>query len=73
VQPAFMKAYNYPGTHQGMLSRLTPELQARAEFTKEQLDRLAVEAVRACKVTPGTLDGKPERLTSRVTYVWQVE
>jgi hypothetical protein len=29
--------------------------------------------VRACKVTPGTLDGKPERLTSRVTYVWQVE
>jgi spermidine/putrescine-binding protein len=42
VQPAFMKAYNYPGTHQGMLSRLTPELQARAEFTKEQLDRLVV-------------------------------
>jgi hypothetical protein len=25
-----------------MLSRLTPELQARAEFTKEQLDRLVV-------------------------------
>ena len=39
----------------------------------KQLDRAAVEAVQRCKVTPGTLDGKPERLTSRVVYVWKLE
>ena len=38
----------------------------------KMLDRLALEAVRACKGTPGTLDGKPEKLTSRITYVWRI-
>jgi protein TonB len=36
------------------------------------LDRLTLEAVKACKGTPGTLDGKPEKLTSRVSYVWKI-
>ena len=40
IQPAFMKAYNYPGTNKDMLSRLSPELKERAEFSKEQLDKL---------------------------------
>jgi protein TonB len=39
----------------------------------KQLDRLTVEAVLACKGTPGTVDGKPQTLTSRVTYVWKIE
>jgi protein TonB len=38
----------------------------------KMLDRLTLEAVRACRVTPGTLDGKPETLTERVTYVWKI-
>jgi protein TonB len=39
----------------------------------KQLDRAALEAVQRCKVTPGTLDGKPEKLTATVTYVWKLE
>jgi putative spermidine/putrescine transport system substrate-binding protein len=40
VQPFVTKVFNYPGTNKGMVSRLTPELKERAEFTQEQLDRL---------------------------------
>jgi spermidine/putrescine-binding protein len=40
VQPFVTKVFNYPGTNKDMLSRLSPELQERAQFTKEQLDRL---------------------------------
>jgi protein TonB len=57
----------------GAVTEATVERSSGPTREHKQLDRLAVEAVRACKVTPGTLDGKPERLTSRVTYVWQVE
>ena len=39
----------------------------------KQLDRLALEAVKACKGTPGTLDGKPEKLTARVAYQWRLD
>ncbi len=37
------------------------------------LDRLALEAVKACKGTPGTIDGKPQKLTGRITYAWRLE
>ncbi len=40
VQPFVTKVFNYPGTNKDMLSRLTPELKERAQFTQEQLDRL---------------------------------
>jgi periplasmic protein TonB len=40
----------------------------------KMLDRLTLEAVRNCKgaVTPGTVDGKPQTLTSRVIYAWRI-
>jgi periplasmic protein TonB len=38
----------------------------------KMLDRLTLEAVLACKGKPGTVDGKPVKLTSRVTYVWKI-
>jgi putative spermidine/putrescine transport system substrate-binding protein len=40
IQPYVTRVYNYPGTNKDMLSRLSPELQARAQFTQAQLDRL---------------------------------
>ena len=51
-----------------------PRWKSRRAPSREHkmLDRLALEAVRACKGTPGTLDGKPEKLTSRITYVWRI-
>jgi protein TonB len=36
------------------------------------LDRATLDAVLACKGTPGTLDGKPEKLSSRIEYVWKL-
>ncbi len=39
----------------------------------KMLDRLALEAVKACKGTPGSLDGKSEKLTARITYVWKLD
>ena len=31
-----------------------------------------LEAVKACKGRPGMVDGKPERLSGRVEYVWKL-
>jgi protein TonB len=36
------------------------------------LDRATLEAVLACKGTPGTVDGKPEKLNARIEYVWRL-
>jgi periplasmic protein TonB len=57
----------------GVISEAVVEKSSGPTREHKQLDRAAVEAVKACRVTPGTLDGKPERLTSRVTYVWKLE
>ena len=38
----------------------------------KMLDRMTLEAVQACKGTPGTLDGKPEKLSGRIEYVWRL-
>ena len=38
----------------------------------KMLDRMTLEAVLACKGTPGTLDGKPEKLSGRIEYVWKL-
>lgn len=56
----------------GQIAEATVEKSAGPTREHKILDRLALEAVRACKGTPGTLDGKPEKLTSRITYVWRI-
>lgn len=56
----------------GQIAEATVEKSAGPTREHKMLDRLALEAVRACKGTPGTLDGKPEKLTSRITYVWRI-
>lgn len=37
------------------------------------LDRATLDAVLATRGTPGTVDGKPERLNGRVIYSWRLE
>ena len=38
------------------------------------LDRAAETAIReTCKFKPGTVDGKPETLTTFVEYAWKLE
>jgi len=56
----------------GQIAEATVEKSAGPTREHKVLDRLALDAVRACKGTPGTLDGKPEKLTSRITYVWRI-
>lgn len=56
----------------GVIGQAEVEKSAGPTREHKMLDRLTVEAVKACKGTPGTLDGKAERLTSRVTYVWKL-
>ncbi|CAD5374625.1 Ferric siderophore transport system, periplasmic binding protein TonB [Rubrivivax sp. A210] len=56
----------------GVINEATVEKSAGPTREHKMLDRLTLEAVKACKGTPGTLDGKPEKLTARVTYVWKI-
>ena len=56
----------------GQISEATVEKSSGPSHEHKMLDRLALEAVRNCKGTPGTVDGKPEKLTSRITYVWRI-
>jgi len=56
----------------GAISEATVEKSAGPSREHKMLDRLTVEAIRACKGKPGTIDGRPQTLTSRVTYVWKI-
>jgi protein TonB len=56
----------------GVINEASVEKSSGPTREHKMLDRLTIEAVRACKGTPGTLDGKPEKLTSRVAYVWKL-
>jgi protein TonB len=56
----------------GSISEASVEKSAGPSREHKMLDRLTLEAVTACKGKPGSLDGKPEKLTSRVTYVWKL-
>lgn len=38
----------------------------------KQLDRATLEAVKACKGSPGLLNGQPQRLSGKVDYVWKI-
>jgi protein TonB len=58
-------------TH-GVINEASVEKSSGPTREHKMLDRLTIEAVRACKGTPGTLDGRPEKLTSRVAYVWKL-
>ena len=57
----------------GAINSATVEKSAGPTREHKMLDRLTLEAVQGCKGKPGTLDGKPEKLTSRVSYVWKLE
>lgn len=56
----------------GQITDAVVEKSAGSTREHKLLDRATLAAVKACKVTPGTVDGKPETVTSRVTYVWRI-
>jgi protein TonB len=57
----------------GQIGEATVERSSGPSREHKQLDRAALEAVKACKGTPGTLDGKPEKLSGRITYDWKLD
>ena len=63
----------YTADTSGVITEATVEKSAGPSREQKMLDRATLEAVKACKVVPGTVDGKPEKLSGRVTYVWRLE
>jgi protein TonB len=63
----------YTADTTGTIVEATVEKSAGPTREHKSLDRATLEAVKNCKVTPGTVDGKPEKLSGRVTYVWRLE
>jgi periplasmic protein TonB len=63
----------YTADTTGTITEATVEKSAGPTREHKMLDRATLEAVKNCKVTPGTVDGKPEKLSGRVTYVWRLE
>ncbi len=56
----------------GVISEARIEKSSGVTREHKMLDRMTLEAVQNCKGTPGTLDGKPEKLSSRIEYVWKL-
>ncbi len=56
----------------GTISDARVEKSSGMSREHKMLDRMTLEAVQACKGTPGTLDGKPEKLSGRIEYVWRL-
>jgi protein TonB len=56
----------------GAISEARVEKSSGMSREHKMLDRMTLEAVQACKGTPGTVDGKPEKLTGRIEYVWKL-
>jgi protein TonB len=56
----------------GAISEARVEKSAGMSREHKMLDRMTLEAVQACKGTPGTVDGKPEKLSGRIEYVWKL-
>jgi protein TonB len=54
----------------GVISDAKVEKSSGVSREHRLLDRATLEAVLACKGTPGTVDGKPEKLSGRVEYNW---
>ena len=56
----------------GTISEARVEKSSGMSREHKILDRMTLEAVQNCKGTPGTLDGKPEKLSGRIEYVWKL-
>jgi protein TonB len=56
----------------GAISEARIEKSSGVSREHKMLDRMTLEAVQGCKGTPGTVDGKPEKLTGRIEYVWKL-
>jgi protein TonB len=56
----------------GHITEAEVERSAGVSREHKMLDRMTLEAVKGCKGTPGTVDGKPEKLSGRIEYVWKI-
>jgi protein TonB len=56
----------------GAISEARVDKSSGSTREHKTLDRLTLEAVQACKGTPGTVDGKPEKLSGRIAHVWKL-
>lgn len=56
----------------GAISEARVEKSSGMSREHKMLDRMTLDAVQACKGTPGTVDGKPEKLSGRIEYVWKL-
>jgi protein TonB len=56
----------------GTISEARVEKTSGMSREHKMLDRMTLEAVQGCKGTPGTVDGKPEKLSGRIEYVWKL-
>jgi periplasmic protein TonB len=56
----------------GAISEARIEKSSGVSREHKMLDRMTLEAVQGCKGSPGTVDGKPEKLTGRIEYVWKL-
>jgi protein TonB len=56
----------------GTISEARVEKSSGMSREHKMLDRMTLDAVQGCKGTPGTVDGKPEKLTGRIEYVWKL-
>jgi protein TonB len=56
----------------GTISEARVEKSSGMSREHKMLDRMTLDAVQACKGTPGTVDGKPEKLSGRIEYVWKL-
>jgi protein TonB len=56
----------------GAISEARVDKSSGMSREHKMLDRMTLDAVQGCKGTPGTVDGKPEKLTGRIEYVWKL-
>jgi len=56
----------------GAISEARVEKSSGMSREHKMLDRMTLDAVQACKGTPGAVDGKPEKLSGRIEYVWKL-
>jgi len=56
----------------GVISDARIERPSGMTREHRELDRAALEAVLACKGVPGSVGGKPEKLSGTITYGWKL-
>lgn len=56
----------------GSISEARVEKSSGPTREHKMLDRMTLDAVQACKGKPGTVDGKAEKLSGRIEYVWKL-